>query len=97
MTCLDGPTPIVAASAYLRTWPLSIAPYLQARMTALGTDGFGRGDTRAALRRFFEVDRQHIVLAALSELAHDAGGRQRCAVTIERYALDQGALPPWQR
>ena len=45
-------------------------------MTALGTDGFGRSDTRAALRGFFEVDRQHIVLAALSELAHDAAGRR---------------------
>ena len=95
LSCLDGPTPIVAASDYLRAWPLSIAPYLQARMTALGTDGFGRSDTRAALRRFFELDRQHIVLAALSELALDAAGRQRCAVAIERYALDQDGLPPW--
>ena len=65
-------------------------------MAALGTDGFGRSDTRATLRRFFEVDRQHIVLAALSELAHDAAGRHRSATAIERYALDKDGLPPWR-
>ena len=96
LNCLNGPLPIVAASDYLRAWPLSIAPYLQARMTALGTDGFGRSDTRAALRRFFEVDRQHIVLAALSELAQGAAGQQRCAQAIQRYALEAGSLAPWQ-
>ena len=96
LNCLNGPAPVVAASDYLRAWPLSIAPYLQARMTALGTDGFGRSDTRAALRRFFEVDRPHIVLAALSELAQGAAGQQRCALAIQRYELEAGSPAPWQ-
>ncbi len=96
LACLGGTAPVVAASDYLRAWPLSIAPYLQARMTALGTDGFGRSDTRVALRRFFEVDRQHIALAALHGLAHDVAGQQRCATAIERYGLDSDSLPPWR-
>ena len=64
----------------------------------LGTDGFGRSDTRERLRRFFEVDRQHVVLAALQSLAVegsiDAG---RCAEAIGRYGIDTEAAEPWQR
>ncbi|EHR72366.1 pyruvate dehydrogenase E1 component, homodimeric type [Burkholderiales bacterium JOSHI_001] len=66
--CLPGEVPVVAASDYVRAWPQLAGAYLQAPFTALGTDGFGRSDTRAALRSFFEVDRQHIVLAALDAL-----------------------------
>ena len=66
--CLPGNVPVVAASDYVRAWPQLAGAYLDAPFTALGTDGFGRSDTRAALRSFFEVDRQHIVLAALDAL-----------------------------
>ncbi|WP_127999727.1 alpha-ketoglutarate dehydrogenase [Piscinibacter defluvii] len=88
--CLPGHAPVVAASDWLRAWPLSVAPYLEARMTALGTDGFGRSDTRAALRRFFEVDRFQVVLAALHALGH-AGA----AEAIGRYGIAADAPPPW--
>ena len=94
--CLAGNTPIVAASDYVRAWPGLVAPYLAAPMTILGTDGFGRSDTRAALRRFFEVDRHHIVLAALAAL-RDAGdvSAEQCAQAIERYAIAADAASSW--
>jgi pyruvate dehydrogenase E1 component len=67
--CLPGAAPIIAASDYVRAYPQMIASYVDARFIALGTDGFGRSDTRRALRAFFEVDRNHIVIAALDALA----------------------------
>jgi pyruvate dehydrogenase E1 component len=61
-----------------------VRPYVADRYVALGTDGFGRSDTRAALRAFFEVDRHAIVGAALHALGRPAGSRGDPA-------------PPWQR
>jgi pyruvate dehydrogenase E1 component len=94
--CLPGAAPVIAATDYVRAWPQLIASHVAAPFTALGTDGFGRSDTRAALRRFFEVDRHHIVLAALTGLASagrvDAG---LCASAIERYRIDGDAAVPW--
>ena len=66
--CLPGDAPVIAASDYVRAWPQLIAEYVQAPYTTLGTDGFGRSDTRQQLRRFFEVDRYAVVLAALHGL-----------------------------
>ncbi len=63
------PWPIVAASDYMKIVPDQIAPFVPAGIRSLGTDGFGRSDTRQALRRFFEVDATSICVAALSELA----------------------------
>jgi pyruvate dehydrogenase E1 component len=63
------PGPIIATSDYMRTLAEQVAPYLDGRLTALGTDGFGRSETRKELRRFFEVDAEHVVIAALSALA----------------------------
>ena len=54
--CLPGDLPIIAATDYVRALPQLIAPYLEGRLVALGTDGFGRSDKRAVLRKFFEVD-----------------------------------------
>ncbi len=62
----------VAASDYVKVLPAVIAPWVPGRLIPLGTDGFGRSDTRAALREYFEVDPRFITLAALSGLA-DAG------------------------
>ena len=62
----------------------------------LGTDGFGRSDTRAALRDFFEVDRYHIVLAALTALVEQ--GRlepEVCQQAIERYGVQAEREPSW--
>ena len=97
-SCLAGPDPVIAASDYVRAWPGLIAPYVGDRLVALGTDGFGRSDTRAALRRFFEIDRHQVALAALRALARQ--GRipmARCAAAIERYGIDTGAAAPWNR
>jgi pyruvate dehydrogenase E1 component len=95
---LPGTAPVVAASDWVRAWPGLIAPYLDARMTLLGTDGFGRSDTRAALRSFFEINRHHVVLAALDALAHQGSvTRQVCADAIARYGLDTEAGAPWLR
>jgi pyruvate dehydrogenase E1 component len=96
--CLDGTTPIVAASDYVRAYPQLIAPYLTASYTALGTDGFGRSDTRAALRRFFEIDRQHVVVAALDAAARNGDvERGLAAQALERYGIDTELAAPWTR
>ena len=70
-TLLAGPAPVIAATDYVRAYPQLIAPYVEGRFVALGTDGFGRSDTRAALRKFFEVDSASIVLAGLEALARE--------------------------
>ena len=69
--CLDvekAPGPVIASSDYLKALPELIAGHAGRRVHALGTDGFGRSDTREALRNFFEVDHRHIALASLYEL-----------------------------
>jgi pyruvate dehydrogenase E1 component len=67
--CLkDAPGVFVAASDYLKVLPNSIDRWLPRRLRALGTDGFGRSEDRAALREFFEVDARFVALAALAEL-----------------------------
>ncbi|MDI3356291.1 alpha-ketoglutarate dehydrogenase [Pseudomonas sp. UYIF39] len=95
---LVGDAPVIVASDYVRAWPQLIASYVDARFIALGTDGFGRSDTRAALRSFFEVDRHQVVLAALDGLVRDGKlPRQVLAEAIERYGLDGNRPAPWTR
>jgi pyruvate dehydrogenase E1 component len=67
----DAPGVLVAASDYMKVLPESIAQWLPRPLVALGTDGFGRSESRAALRDFFEVDAKHIVLATLTALARE--------------------------
>ncbi|HTQ01511.1 MAG TPA: alpha-ketoglutarate dehydrogenase [Casimicrobiaceae bacterium] len=94
---LDGAAPIVAATDYVRAYPQLVASYVSARFVALGCDGFGRSDTRAALRRFFEVDRAQIALAALDSLAREGAiDTQVVASAIERYGIDAERMPPWE-
>jgi pyruvate dehydrogenase E1 component len=70
--CLSrSPGVIVAASDFMKSLPDSIARWLPRRLSSLGTDGFGRSDSRAALRDFFEVDARYVALAALVELARE--------------------------
>ena len=64
----DSESVVVAVSDYVKAVPDSIAPWLDSLMVSLGTDGFGRSETRESLRDFFEVDSRYIVLAALSTL-----------------------------
>ena len=63
--------PVVAATDYVRAFAEQIRPYVGRRYLVLGTDGYGRSDTRERLRRFFEVDRHHVAVAALSALADE--------------------------
>ena len=67
----DAPGVLVAASDYMKVLPESIAQWLPRPLVALGTDGFGRSESRVALRDFFEVDAKHIVLATLTALARE--------------------------
>jgi pyruvate dehydrogenase E1 component len=67
----DAPGVLVAASDYMKVLPESIARWMPRPLVALGTDGFGRSESRVALRDFFEVDAKHIVLATLTALARE--------------------------
>ena len=96
--CLVGDAPVIAASDHVRAWPGSIAPYVTAPYTVLGTDGFGRSDARGAVRRFFEVDAAHVVLAAVSALARiGTVPASLPGEVIERHDIDVGAAAPWTR
>ncbi|MCA1833778.1 MAG: pyruvate dehydrogenase (acetyl-transferring), homodimeric type [Actinomycetota bacterium] len=81
--------PVVAATDWMKAVPDQIARWVPGTFVPLGTDGFGRSDTREALRRFFEVDAEHIVIATLSALAR-AGEVKPEAVqdAIEKYEID---------
>ncbi|WP_455917812.1 alpha-ketoglutarate dehydrogenase [Pseudomonas cerasi] len=94
--CLPNGAPVIAVSDYVRAVPQMIASYLNCSYTVLGTDGFGRSDTRAALRDFFEVDRHHLVLAALTALAEQGSVAQEvCQQAIERYGLQTERAGSW--
>ncbi len=88
--CLqDRKGPIVAATDYVRAYADLIRPYLSRTYVTLGTDGFGRSDTRVRLRQFFEVDRYYIVVAALHALAKE-GEMPTSQVTaaMKKYNID---------
>jgi pyruvate dehydrogenase E1 component len=94
--CLSGTAPVVAATDYVAAYAGLVASYVDAPFIALGTDGFGRSDTRAALRRFFEVDRNHVTLTALYSLVKS--GQLSADVpeaAIKRYGIDRTAASPW--
>jgi len=89
-SCLAGRAgPVIAASDYVRLFADQIRAFVPRRYVTLGTDGFGRSDTREQLRRFFEVDRRHVAIATLKALADD-GEVPAATVSeaIRRYALD---------
>jgi pyruvate dehydrogenase E1 component len=88
--CLSPTTgPIVAATDYIRTYADQIRPYVPRRYLALGTDGFGRSDTRGQLRRFFEVNRYYIAVAALKALADEGEIPPAVpAAAIAKYRID---------
>lgn len=64
----DQDSPVIASTDYMKSFPEQIANFLPNKFVALGTDGYGRSDSREALRSFFEVDRYYIVIAALKAL-----------------------------
>jgi pyruvate dehydrogenase E1 component len=72
--------PVICATDYMQSYAEQIRPYIAQSYTVLGTDGFGRSDTRSQLRKHFEVDRYFVTLAALKALA-DEGAIEQSVVT----------------
>ena len=95
-TLLDGPEPVVAATDYVRAYPQLIAPYVTGRFVTLGTDGFGRSDTRSVLRRFFEVDSANIVLAGLEALTREGRLPETSfKAAVAKYGREDVGPAPW--
>jgi pyruvate dehydrogenase E1 component len=95
--CLkDAKGPVIASTDYTRAFAEQIRGYIAAPYTVLGTDGFGRSDTREKLRSFFEVNRYHIVIAALKALA-DNGEFElaKVDVAIAKYNINPDVTAPW--
>jgi pyruvate dehydrogenase E1 component len=95
--CL-GPTtgPVIAATDYVRAFPEQIRAYVPRRYVVLGTDGFGRSDTREKLRRFFEVDRWYVTVAALKALADEGTlPAEKAVEAMKKYGLDPAKPAPW--
>jgi pyruvate dehydrogenase E1 component len=90
--------PVIAATDYIRLYAEQIRPFVSQggrRYTVLGTDGFGRSDTREKLRHFFEVDRYWITVAALRSLADDGQfDVKKVAEALKKYGLDSGKPTP---
>ena len=96
--CLAGDEVTVAATDYVRAYPNLIAPFVPGTFVALGTDGFGRSANRADLRRFFEVDRQTVVVSALHQLAKRGNiATEVVAEAIQRYGIDVDGAASWDR
>jgi pyruvate dehydrogenase E1 component len=94
--CLaDRPGPVVAATDYIKSFADQIRPFVPRRYRVLGTDGFGRSDYRRNLRRFFEVDRHYVAVAALASLAEDGTvPAAKVADAISRYGIDPDKPDP---
>jgi pyruvate dehydrogenase E1 component len=89
----ESDAPVIAATDYVRQLPDLIRPWVQAPYTVLGTDGYGRSDFRRHLRRFFEVDRHHVAVAAL----HALGRHEDAEQAIAKYEIDAESEAPWRR
>ena len=80
---------MVAATDYIKSYADQIRPYVSARYKVLGTDGFGRSDTRKKLRNFFEVDRYYVAIAALKALADEGTiSAKDVGKAIKLYKID---------
>ena len=89
------PGPVIAATDYMRIYADSVRPYIKKTFKVLGTDGFGRSDSRENLRRFFEVNRFYVTLSALSALADDGViERKLLADAITKYGIDPNKPNP---
>jgi pyruvate dehydrogenase E1 component len=92
----EGQGPVIAATDYVRAFAEQIRDLVHARYVVLGTDGFGRSDTREKLRRFFEVDRHYVTVAALKALADDGAlPAAKAAEAIKKYGIDASKPAPW--
>jgi pyruvate dehydrogenase E1 component len=87
--------PVVAVTDFMKSVPDQVARWIPAHFTALGTDGFGRSDTRAALRRHFETDAAHVVVAILDGLRATGEGKpEEVGDAITRYGINPDAIDP---
>jgi pyruvate dehydrogenase E1 component len=96
LSSVEGPK--VAVTDFMRMVPDQVGRWVPGDYVVLGTDGFGRSDTRAALRRFFETDSAHVIYATLSALAR--AGRvdgSTVAAAADRFGIDTDSPPPWTR
>ena len=88
--------PFVAATDYIRAYADQVREFVPGRYTVLGTDGFGRSDSRQNLRKFFEVDRYYVAVAALKALADEGKlPASRVAEAIARYGIDADKPASW--
>jgi pyruvate dehydrogenase E1 component len=93
----DHAGPAIAATDYVRAFAEPIRAWVDRPYTVLGTDGFGRSDTRELLRRFFEIDRGHITVAALKALAdQEALPAATIAGAIRKFGINADAAAPWR-
>jgi pyruvate dehydrogenase E1 component len=95
---LEGhPGPVIAATDYMRAFADQIRPFVHRPYRVLGTDGYGRSDTRAALRDFFEVDRRWVVAAALKALADEGAlTAPEVAGALRKLEIDPEKPEPWR-
>jgi len=95
--CLAGTKgPVIASTDYMRTFADQIREFVPRRYKVLGTDGFGRSDSRENLRRFFEVNRYYVAVAALKALAEDGEvPNAKVAEAIKKYGIDAEKPAPW--
>ncbi len=92
----DHAGPVIAATDYVRNFAEPIRAWIDRPYTVLGTDGFGRSDTRELLRRFFEVDRAHVAVAALKALAdQEAIPAAIVSGAIQKFGINAEAIEPW--
>ncbi|QBC44223.1 pyruvate dehydrogenase (acetyl-transferring), homodimeric type [Iodobacter fluviatilis] len=93
--CLTGRTgPVIAATDYKRAFADQVREYVPAKYVVLGCDGYGRSDSRKALRSFFEVDRYHVAVAALKALADEGKiPAAKVAEAIEKYGIANRPAP----
>jgi pyruvate dehydrogenase E1 component len=93
----DCEGPVVAATDYMRVVPDQIRQWVGGRYVTLGTDGYGRSDSRAALRKHFEVDRNYIAIAALKSLADEGKVDQKTVIAaMQKLGVDPSKPVPWK-
>jgi pyruvate dehydrogenase E1 component len=91
----DEPWPVVTTSDYVNALSERLGPWAPGRFVPLGTEGFGRSETRQALRSFFEIDAEHVAYTALTELAEtDQIERKTLKAAIEKLGIDPDAADP---
>ena len=93
----DNPIPVVASTDYMRSYADQIRPYINEDFTVLGTDGFGRSDSREMLREFFEIDANSIVRASAYSLYKNGNLEKSTLDKIYKdIGIDSAKINPWE-